>query len=275
MFIINSILGKIFEIFFLPFINLGPWPAMISVALLTGLLMLFIFKHTSNQAGIRQVKNRIKAHLLELRLFKDSLSVSMKAQGQIVRANFKYMGYSLKPLLVMFVPLILILIQLNFWFAYDSLHSGQTALLKVKFEENISLMDTPVEISASEGIIIETPPLRIEDDNEINWRIRARQKGVHDIVFSISGQEFTKTISVDLKKLSRISPFKTKKSFWKELLYPAESPFPRLSPIRSIEVTYPSRNMNLFGWRLHWLIVYFALSIVFGFSLKGFFGIEI
>ena len=158
MFIINSILGKIFEIFFLPFINLGPWPAMISVALLTGLLMLFIFKHTSNQAGIRQVKNRIKAHLLELRLFKDSLSVSMKAQGQIVRANFKYMGYSLKPLLVMFIPLILILIQLNFWFAYDSLHSGQTALLKVKFEENISLMDTPVEISASEGVIIETPP---------------------------------------------------------------------------------------------------------------------
>jgi uncharacterized membrane protein (DUF106 family) len=275
MFIINSILGKIFEIFFLPFINLGLWPAMISVALLTGLLMLFIFKHTSNQAGIRQVKNRIKAHLLELRLFKDSLSVSMKAQGQIVRANFKYMGYSLKPLLVMFIPLILILIQLNFWFAYDSLQSGQTALLKVKFDENISLMEISVEISVSEGIIIETPPLRIEDENEINWRIRARQEGVHDIVFSISGQEFTKLISIDLKKLSRISPLKTKKNFWKELLYPAESPFPRLSPIRSIEVTYPSRNMNLFGWRIHWLIVYFALSIVFGFSLKGFFGVEI
>lgn len=275
MSIINSILGKIFEIFFLPFIKLGPWPAMISVALLTGLFMLFIFKHTSNQAGIRQVKNRIKAHLLELRLFKDSLGVSMKAQGQIVLANFKYMGYSLKPLLVMFIPLILILIQLNFWFAYDSLQSGQTALLKVKFEDDVSLMETPVEISASEGVIFETPPLRMEDDNEIDWRIRAQQKGVHDIVFSISGQEFTKIISVDLKKLSRISPLKTKKSFWKELLYPAESPFPRPSPIQSIEITYPSRNMNLFGWQIHWLIVYFALSIIFGFSLKGFFGVEI
>lgn len=275
MSIFNSIIGKIFDLLFLPFLKLGPWPAMITVSLLTGLLMLYIFKHTSNQEGIRKAKNRIKAHLLEIRLFKDSLAVSAKAQGRIVSANLKYMGYSFKPLLVMILPLVLILIQLNFWFAYGSLHSGQVTLLKVTLEEDVPLMEIQADLASPEGITIESPALRVTDSNEINWRIRAQKKGEHQIVFSISGREYSKKVSVDQKKLSRISPVRNKKNFWKQLFYPAEPPFPKDSPVRAMEITYPEKNMDLFGWRLHWLIVYFALSIVFGFSLKGFFGVEI
>lgn len=275
MWIINTIVGKTFEILFLPFRNMSPWIGMIFISLLTGLLMLFIYKYTSNQEGLRKVKNKIKAHLLELRLFKDSLSISFKAQGSILRANLKYIGYSSKPLLVMIIPIVLILVQLDTRFAYNSFDPSQKTILRIQLGEGVPLMDTVIDIKTDSDIVLETPPLRDVENNEINWRIRAEKEGVHEIKIVVNDQEYTKRISVGQKTLSRISPLRTRKNFFRELLNPIESPLPKSSPIEYIEIAYPLRKMNLFGLRIHWLIAYFALSIFIGFSLKGIFKVEI
>ena len=244
--------------------------------------MLFVFRFTSNQEGIRQVKNKIKAHLLELRLFKDSLSLSLKAQGSILRNNLKYIGYSAKPLLVMIIPLFLILAQLNLWFGYDALTPGQETILKVKLEEGHNPLDINLALESSSGFEIQTHPLRIEEEREINWRLKAREKGVHDLTFIVNGQRLTKKVAVGQKPLSKISPLKVRHNFINELLYPGESPFSGDLPIKTIEVKYPSKSMNLFGWNIPrpwkippWLIVYFVLSIILGFVLKGIFKVEI
>jgi len=275
MWIFNSVLAKIFEFIFFPFRNLSPWIGMILISLLTGLLMLIVFRYTSNQEGIRKVKNKIKAHLLELRLFKDSLALSLKAQGNILRNNLKYIGYSGKPLLVMIIPLVLILIQLNFWFAYQSLRPGEATILKVKLKEGQNVLDLDLFVEPPPSLAIETPPLRIEEEEEINWRLRAMEKGLHSLTFKINGQSFIKKVAVDQKPLTKISPLKVQQNFIDELFNPGEPPLPRDLPIKSIEVKYPAKNMNLFGWHLHWIIVYFSLSIIFGFALKGVLKIEI
>jgi len=33
--------------------------------------------------------------------------------------------------------------------------------------------------------------------------------------------------------------------------------------------------MRIFGWHIHWLIVYFALYIILGFAFMGIFKVEI
>ena len=282
MWIFNSVFGKIFELIFFPFLSMSPWIGMILISFLTSLLMLFVFRFTSNQKGIRQVKNKIKAHLLELRLFKDSLSLSLRAQGNILRYNLKYIGYSAKPLLVMIIPLILILVQLNLWFGYDALTPGQKTILKVKLEEGHSPLNINLAIEPSSGFDIETPPLRIEEEREINWRLNAREKGVHDLILIATNQRLTKKVSIAQKQLSKISPLKVRRNFIDELLNPGESPFSGDLPIKTIELKYPAKNMNLFGWNIPWLwsippwlVIYFALSIIFGFAFKGIFKVEI
>ena len=255
---------------------------MIFISLLTALLMLFIFRFTSNQEGIRHVKNKIKAHLLELRLFKDSLSISFKAQGNILRYNLKYISYSAKPLLVMIIPLILILIQLNLWFGYEALTPGQETILKVKLEEGQNPLDINLSLEPSTGFNIQTPPLRVEEEREINWRLQAREKGVHDLTLIVNSQRITKKLAVGQKPLSKISPLKARRNFISELINPGEAPVPGDLRIKTIEVKYPVKDMKLFGWNIPWLlglppwlIVYFALSIILGFAFKGFFKVEI
>ena len=275
MSVFNSALNAIFDVLFFPFRPLHPWFGMAFISLLTGLLMLFIFRRTSNQAGIRRTKDRIKAHLLELRLFKDNMRVTWSAQGRILRANLRYIGYSFRPLLVMIIPLILILVQMNFWFGYKALDIGEAAILKVRLDETVNPLEIDAALEAPPSVVVETPPLRLEEEREIDWRIRAQSPGRESLVIRVGGQDFAKTVSVSGKSLSRISPRRVRRSFFAELFYPSEKPLPSSPFIRSIEVVHPVKKLSVLGLRLHWLAAYFILSIVFGFALKRPFKVEI
>jgi hypothetical protein len=275
MWILNRLLSGLFGLLFLPFRHLNPWFGMAFISLLTGLLMLFIFRLTSNQEGIRKVKDRIKAHLLELRLFKDNMSVTMTAQGRILRANLRYIGYSARPMLVMMVPLVLILIQLNLWFGYEPLRPGESAIVKVKLEGSRNPIDLDAALEPPSGVVVETPPLRVEEEKEIDWRIRAESPGIHELTVKLEGQSLAKSVVIGAAGWERISPVKVRRGFLEELINPGEKPLPAGTPVRSIEVLYPSKRLEVLGLRLHWLVAYFALSILFGFALKRPLKIEI
>lgn len=272
---INIALGKLFDFIFLPFRSLNPWAGMIVISLLTGLLMLFIYRLTSNQAGIREVKDRIKAHLLELRLYKDNMSVTMRAQGHILRANLRYLVLNLKPLLVMIVPLVLILAQLNLWFGSSPLMAGRSAILKVELGPETGPLDIEFALEVPPQIILETPPLRIEELREVAWRIKPEASGVFDLTIRAGEQAALKAVVVEGRALQKISSLKVERNFLKEILYPGEKPLPSESPIRSVELVYPAGRLALFGLRVHWLIAYLFLSIIFGFILKRPFKVEI
>ncbi len=275
MWIFNLIFGKIFDFIFFAFRSLNPWAGMVVISFLTGIFMLIIYRYTSNQDGIKRIKNKIKAHLLELRLYKDSLRTTFQAQGNLFLSTFKYMSLNLVPLLFMIVPIILILIQCNFWFGYESLEVGETALLKVKLTKEMNVLDVDVSVEPAAGVVLETPPLRIEEEKEIDYRIRAKEKGFHDLTININDQKIVKKVSVEGKPLAKISPIKVQRSFLDELLYPMEPPIGKDVPVESVELAYPLKYMNFFGWNMHWIIAYFILSIIFGFAFKGVFKVEL
>ncbi|MFQ6038107.1 MAG: hypothetical protein ACE5LV_05765 [Candidatus Aminicenantales bacterium] len=273
--VFNLVWGRVFDGIFWLFRSLTPWAGMLWISFLTGLLMLFVFKKTSDQSGIRRIKDRIKAHLLEIRLFKDNFGLTMRAQGRILLCNFRYISYSAKPMLVMIVPLILMIIQLNFWFGYQSLNPDQQALLKVKLDEAVNPLETAVLLKPDPSIVMETPPLRIHELHEIDWRFRVQEPGIHRLALTINGRTIVKRVAVAQKPLAKISPLKTRSGLLQQLLYPGEPPIKGNSPVKSVEISYPSLKMEVFGLGIHWLIVYFILSVFFGFSLKGVFKVEI
>jgi uncharacterized membrane protein (DUF106 family) len=265
---VNSLMTGLFDVLFRPFRSLDPWWSMIVVSLLTGLLMLFVFRLTSNQAGIRAVKDRIKAHLLEMRLFKDNLRVTLGSQRRILAANLKYVGYSAKPMLAMIIPLVLILVQLNVWFGYEPLTVGEPVIVKVRLAAGADPLKTDLGLEAPPSIRVETPPLRLEKERETDWRIKPESEGVARLRVSGSGVVYEKSIVVGGPALSRLEPVRAGRGFFEELLHPGEAALPAGGPVRSIEVVYPERRLPFLGLRLHWLVAYFALSIVLGYGLK-------
>jgi hypothetical protein len=273
--IINGALNGLFNVLFLPFQSLGSWTGMIVISLLTSFLMLYVFRFTSNQAGILREKNLIKAHLLELRLFKDNMAVQFRSQGKILLANLRYVGHNARPMLVMIVPIMLVLVQLNLRYGSESLKPGEPALLKVKLAKGYLAIETAAALESSDEVEIETPPLRIEDEGEIDWRIRGRRNGIGRLTLAIGTERFEKAVVVGAKAPARISPIRVGRGIIDRILNPGEPPLPKGSPVESVEVRYAAARMDFFGARIHWLVVYFVLSIVFGFAFKGVFKVEI
>jgi hypothetical protein len=272
--IFNAALLHLFNAILYPFQFMSPWIAMIALSLVTAVSMLLVFRFASDQAGIRTVKSRIAAHLLELRLYKDSLPVTFSAQGNILKYNLKYLLYSLKPMMFLILPLTFVIIQLDLRFGHRTLDPGEVTLLKVRLKEGHSPSQVPASVNPSSGFVVETPPLRIESERELDWRLRATDPGTRELAIRIGPETVTKQLVVGKAGFIGISLARVEPRWLDQLLNPAEQPISDSSAVESIRIDYPSRPMSLSGWHIHWLIVYFALSVLFGFALKGMLGIE-
>lgn len=271
----NSALTTFFDFLLAPFLQFHPlWPLFI-LSFVTGILLLVIFRYTSDQKAILKTKNRIKAHLLEARLFKDDLGILLSAQERILVYNAKYFMLGIKPMLVMIVPVGFLLIQLDGWFGFRPLMPGEWVLISVQLKDQGAEALSTVALDANEGLSIETPPLRIAASREVAWRIRALEPGVHYLVVRAGNHKIEKKISVLPTGLARVSPSTVAGSFWNALLHPGERPIPDGTPVERINANYPQRSIEVFGWKLHWMVLFFVLATLTGFAFKGFFRVEI
>jgi hypothetical protein len=84
------------------------------VSLLVSMLMLVVFKRTSNQTKLDRVKRQIHASLFEIRLWNDDFGAILRAQLDILRHNLGYLRLSMVPLLFLLPPLALVIAQLQF-----------------------------------------------------------------------------------------------------------------------------------------------------------------
>jgi hypothetical protein len=57
-------------------------------------------------------------------------------------------------------------------------------------------------------------------------------------------------------------------------MYPSEAPIDNAT-VTAIEVLHPPAEVDVLGWRTHWLVPFLGLSILSGFALKGVFRVEL
>ena len=102
------------------------------------------------------------------------------------------------------------------------------------------------------------------------WRLAGREPGSYELrLIDDYGFATTKSLVVS-DRVVRRSPIKVSSSDWLgQIAYPAETPVPKDGPIEKIELAYPEADVNLLGWKTHWLIAFVLLTIVFAFALRG------
>jgi uncharacterized membrane protein (DUF106 family) len=272
---VNLVVGRIVDTALLPFRGLSPWFGLTAVSLLTALLMLEVYKLTSNQAAIRAAKDRIKAHLLEMRLYRDDLRVTLRAQAGIIKANLRYMAANLAPLAVMILPLVLILARLGLWFDRAPLRPGDETLVKARIAAGVDPASLDLRLETPPGLESTAPSVRIPGEQEVVWRIKALAAGRGHLLLRSGDRTLEKTVAVGGGPMAKVSSFASRGSIVERVLYPGEPPLAPGTAVRSIEILYPPRRLAVLGLGIHWLVAYLVLSIAFGFALKGVFKVEI
>lgn len=269
--LINEVLNSAFDAWLWPFQRLDPVWQIIALSLPAAIFSLLVFRYASDQQGIRSAKNKIKAYLLELRVYRDDVGVSLRAQGQVLRYTLKYMRHALLPMAIMIVPFMLILVQVESRMAFRSLEPGEQAIITVNMESQVPVSQLKSAITLPDGVGKEAYPVRIDASGEILWRIRANRPGSYKAAFNINEQVFEKQIIVG-GQAARLAPSIYRGSDIRTLGYPAEPALESNLAASSVTVAYPRSRGEFAGLSsASWLL--FLFTMVFGFMFRGVMGV--
>src|SRR2546421_8968603 len=249
-----------------------PAALVVLLSLIIGLLMVVVFRYTSDQKAIRLAKDQLKAHLLAVRLFQDQLPVVLSSYGRILRCTGHYLRLAFKPLLFVILPLTFLIVQLDRYLGWAPLPSGQAFLVKVRTTRPEALNE--VSLLLPPGMKTTAPAVHVPPRNEVVWRLGAEKNGDYNVITGVAGQTLSKAVVVS-SGLSRVSPIRLQGHFWERIFVSGEPALPESSPIQSVAVGYPSRNIRFMGLEWNWIWLFFVLSLVAGFVFKSVLKIEI
>jgi uncharacterized membrane protein (DUF106 family) len=254
------------------FLFTNPLAIVVVVSIVIGLLMVVVFGYTSNQKAIKIAKDQLKAHLLAVRLFQDQLHVVVGSYGHILRGTGRYLKLAFMPLLYVIIPIAFLIVQLDRYLGSTGIPASAPFLLTAQVRNSDILNDISLDLPSE--ITMTAPAVHVPAAHEIVWRLASSKVGDYEIKLSAAGQSVTKTLHVSTE-LARISPVRLRGHFWERLFSSAESAIPENSPIESVAINYPARNIDIAGYEMNWIWLFFILSMIAGFIFKELLGIQV
>jgi uncharacterized membrane protein (DUF106 family) len=257
----------------------SPLAIVIFLSIVIGLLMVVLFGYTSDQKAIGIAKDRLKAHLLAVRLYRDQIPVVMGSYGKILRGTGVYLKLAFKPLLYVIIPITLLMVQIDRYLGQTPIAPNSPFLLTVHLSDqrkssltadalNSLTLDLPSEITMT------APAVHIPAESEVVWRLVGSHEGKYGLKIADGGESVEKTVCIG-SDLPRISTIRLRGQFWERMFSSAEPALPQNSPIESISINYPDRDIDIAGYGMNWIWLFFILSMIAGFIFKEVLGIKI
>jgi len=270
---LNGGMNALFRGLRAPMQSMPAWLSLTIVSSLLGVMMLILFKYTSPQSAIGRVRDQIKANLLAMKLFKDSVPAMLKAQVRVFAAAFMLLVCSLPPVLVMILPFCLVLGQLGTWYQAGALEPGDEAVVVMQLSGEAGAPLPPVSLVSTDAAQVVIGPVRVPATQRVYWTLRAETPGIHDLRFKVGEEQVVKQLAVGAG-LMPVSMKRPSINLEDVILYPAEKPFSKDSPVQSIEISYPDR-VGLLTGSGNWVMTLFVVSMLAAFAVKDAFRVKL
>jgi hypothetical protein len=246
------------------------WVIAVSVAI--GFAMVIVFRYTSDQKAIGRAKDRLKAHLLAVRLFQDQLPVVMRAYARILHGTGSYLRLAFTPFLIAILPITFLIVQLDRYFGWLPLRPAETFLVEARVEDPAVLNEASLHLPPE--LLSSAPAVHVPKDKAVVWRVLAGREGRYDIHIAVGGQTLSKQVVVS-PGLARISPVRLKDNFWERMFTSAEPALADNSSVQSIAINYTPRVISFAWMEWNWIVLFFVVSLIAGFVFKSVLGIQV
>lgn len=101
-------LETLFEMLFGWSVKIHPLFGIAFIAFLLTLIVTLLYKYTTNQSAMKSLKDEIKSLQKEMKENKGDNNKVMQIQKEAMEKNIKYMKHTLTPMLLSFLPIVLI-----------------------------------------------------------------------------------------------------------------------------------------------------------------------
>ena len=252
---------------------LSAWPDWLQIGLTAvplTVVALLIYRFCSDQPGIIRTKNRIKAYLLELWLYKDDPRVLLAAQGRVFWHSLVYLKHALLPVAVLLVPVGLLTAQVESRFAFRTPAAAEALLVVATVAPVDGLLQQSAALAAS-GVRVETPPLRVTSASQVLWRVSGTEAGPRQLDVRIGAASATRELLVGVTGHPPLATELFRADDWRSLAHPAHPPLPANGTV-SVLVDYPKARASFAGlssasW---WLL---GATLLIGLTIRRWFGV--
>jgi hypothetical protein len=277
---LNAAVSRGFELVMAP---IAHWPlfALVLWSIVTGIVMAWLFRWTSNQKGIGRAADRSRAEMLAINLFQDDIVGVFGSLGRLLVFSLMRIAYSLPAVIVIIGPLLFLLAQLAGWYEWRPLPPDQDFVIELRIDRRHWQESQDAQLIPPAGAKIEAGPLRDVGQLALYWRLRPAPMG-DDAVRSevlqwkLDGQLVEKRIEVSghSRPLVPVSPLRAGSSWLDQILYPVEPALPRSGPVSRIEIYHARRSTPILGWDIPWWLTFFIVSMVAAIAVKPWVGVR-
>jgi uncharacterized membrane protein (DUF106 family) len=230
-----------------PLLLLHPLWILLILSFLISLIITLIYKAMTDQDLMKQLKSETKEFQKEMRELKDHPEKMMAVQKKAMQTNMKYMGLSMKPTLVTFIPIIVIFGWMHAHLAYEPILPNQDFTVTANFKNSIDV----VSLSVPEGLTMISDSTQMVVDDKANWLLKGGL-GEYVLEYEFEGAKYNQELLI-ANELAYKQPIKTIKN----------------DRLKSLQINNEKlKVMNLFGWQLGWLGTYIIFSLIFSLSLR-------
>ena len=267
----NYFLTRGFDLLLAPFAKLPPFWGILFLSLLTSLFVLAVYRAVSKPQKVRDTKNRIKAHILAIRLYRDFWKVIIVSFFKSLYYTGKYFVLNLFPLLLVLPLMFLLFVQMDIRYGMRPFRAGEDITVKAVFNNDISAVNAEMQPNAFFRAAMN--PVVIKALKEIDWKLKAGTNGITTIAIRVDGTTVGKNLVIG-EKMTALSNKKMTASSPEHFIYPAEKLLAAPASLKYVHIQYPARRIGFLGLHTHWLVYYFALTMIIALALKNKFGVE-
>lgn len=272
---INRFTTSLFDVVLVPLEAMGMEIAIILVSGIFGVLGLLVFKQISSQKGIKATKDKIKGHMIEIRIYQDDLTLVTKAIGKVLGRNLQYVCLNFGPFIPLSIPFVFVLAQMVTRYGYDAapvieqpseLLAGEGTTLTIHFKEGSLAAAGELEIEFPDGLVPTSPLVRIPGQGLAVQEFAAIRGGQFEIKLTAGGVTEIKRYDAGAEgQEARYRQGQRIAGFW-SVLYPMEDAFVSASPFEEISFVYPPSQL---GWlpmegEAGVLVAFIVASMLFG-----------
>lgn len=240
--------SSILDPVFVPLLSLGYFWAIVILSFIITLLSTLIYKWTTNQSLMKDLKDELKALQGEIKLLKDKPDQAMVVQKKMMETNSKYMMHSFKPMLFTFLPIILIFGWMTTHVGYYPIMPGEEFSITLQFDEGAI---GSVELLSVPGLTSVNGYNQTIAADKATFALRG-DAGTYSILFNVPGGQVSQPVLITEKEEYLTPTTKLKKFGVKSITTDLE----------------PVMLLNLGFHRFGWLGTYIIFSIIMSIGLR-------
>lgn len=246
---IFSFFDPVLDFMFGWLLNLSYFWAILILSFILALLISLIYKYTTNQSLMKDLKMETKALQKQMKELKHDPGKMMQVQKKAMETNMKYMMHSFRPMIFTFIPIIIIFGWMNMHFAYYPITPGSEFTATLLMEQQ----DGNIMLVVPDGIEIMTAATQEVETNNATWKLKGKN-GDYLLEFVKDDISYTKEVIITNEKryTTPIKPIKD-------------------GNVKSITISSkPVKVLNLYfrGWKLGWIGTYIVFSLIFSLIIR-------